>query len=331
MRIAAAVIVWASCAHAPPPVAVPTPPADLKSMSHAVIDAFDHGDLAAYEQQLATSFVHVEEGNKPTDRAHDLEILKKRDAHSPHVAERTWTEENVLVTGDQAAFVGHAAERSSGGHGGYTFDGRYTLVWRFVDGAWKLASWTWAAVPEDGEAVRWNRIFKHGTGFEKQPNKLLVETLKTLKPGTALDLASGQGRNVLYEASQGWKATAIDISHEGLEQTRAGAKERGLTVDTIEADLDTAELGTAKYDLVSMLYAGADAKQLAKAKAALKPGGVFVFEYFAAGVGKMEGPAPGELAKAFDGFEILKDEVVEDTPDWAMDRAKLQRFVARKR
>ena len=38
-----------------------------------------------------------------------------------------------------------------------------------------------------------------------------------------------------------------------------------------------------------------------------------------------------QLARLFTGFEIVRDDVVEDTPDWAKDRARLVRFVARKR
>lgn len=42
--------------------------------------------------------------------------------------------------------------------------------------------------------------------------------------------------------------------------------------------------------------------------------------------------ADGELAALFkDGFDVVRDEVVETTPDWKKDRAKVQRFVARKR
>jgi hypothetical protein len=47
--------------------------------------------------------------------------------------------------------------------------------------------------------------------------------------------------------------------------------------------------------------------------------------------GQDDGIPPGKLARIFgDGFEILRDDVVDDVPDWAMDRAKLARFVARK-
>jgi hypothetical protein len=42
--------------------------------------------------------------------------------------------------------------------------------------------------------------------------------------------------------------------------------------------------------------------------------------------------AAGKLAALFkDGFDVLRDEVVETTPDWKRDRAKVEHFVARKR
>ena len=60
---------------------------------------------------------------------------------------------------------------------------------------------------------------------------------------------------------------------------------------------------------------------------------LFVLEYFAYAPdnGQDDGIKPGVLAKQFADFEILRDEQVDGTPDWAMSHAKLQRFVARKR
>jgi hypothetical protein len=81
-----------------------------------------------------------------------------------------------------------------------------------------------------------------------------------------------------------------------------------------------------------MIYAGSDDKIVEKVKPSIKPGGLFVVEFFAATPSDTGGFKPGQLAKAFaDGFEILRDDVVDDHPDWARDKAKLVRFVARKR
>ncbi|HEX4451511.1 MAG TPA: methyltransferase domain-containing protein [Kofleriaceae bacterium] len=313
-------IVLAGCA------AVTPPPLDVIAASHDAVVAYDHADVTRAARLLGSDFVELGRA-VPLDRDHELEHLRARKTdNTPVIANRTWSEEHTVVAHDQAVFVGRAAEVSDGK--GYTYDGRYTLVWRIENGAWKVASLQWARV--EPEAERFDDVYRSGHGFETAPNKLLVSTIEKLPPGTALDLMCGQGRNALYEASRGWRATGIDYSAVGIDQARRAASERKLEVELVDADLDKTALGEAKYDLVSMLYAGADPKLIAKAQAALKPGGTFVYEYFAAGVATMEGAKPGELAKLFDGYDITLDEQVDDVPDWAMAHAKLQRFVARK-
>lgn len=330
----AALLILAACS--PTPAArAPAPPVDVKQLSHAVTDAFDRGDTKAVEAVLATGFVQSEDG-EPRDREHVLAKLAKFDPTKPHIVERTWSNEHVLAKGDEAVFVGQAAERDSSGRGGRTYDGKYTLAWQWDGAAWKLALWTWQRAGQAAETDTWNDVFRHGTGFEKQPNKLLVSTEGPLARGTALDILSGQGRNVLYLASAGWKATGIDFSHEGIVQTRDAARAKHLEVELIEDDIDKADLGTAKYDLVTMIYAGNDAKTIAKAQQALKPGGTFVYEYFAktdqTGNKEWGGFAKGEIAKLFAGWDIVRDEIVEDEPDWGGgSKEPLVRFVARKR
>jgi hypothetical protein len=100
----------------------------------------------------------------------------------------------------------------------------------------------------------------------------------------------------------------------------------------VQTDAEAYDFGTARWDLVTMLYAGSSTKMIERIKPSLKPGGRFVLEFFASKPGERGGFAPGQLAALFaDGFDILRDEVVDDTPDWAQNRATLVRFVARKR
>ncbi len=347
MRTAAAALVLAACAHAPsavppavplatrPATAPPTGPvvaamrSDVKRLSHDVIEAFDRGDVAAVEPRLAPGFVHVE-GGSPRDLDHDLAKLRARKPSDPHISRRTWSNEHVFVTRREAVFIGDALEQSTGRNGGYSYDGRYTLAWHFDDGAWQLALYTWNAKSATSDSDFFNSVYKGGTGFTKEPNQLLVTTLASVKPGRALDIMMGQGRNALYLAEHGWKVTGVDFAHEGILEARAAASAKGVPLETIEADVDTFDFGTAKYDLVAMIYAGADPRHVAKAQAAVKPGGMFVLEYFGASEQGMDGPAPGALAKEFAGWDILRDTVTEGVPDWAMNHAVIQRFVARK-
>ncbi|MEV4949377.1 methyltransferase domain-containing protein [Streptomyces sp. NPDC053755] len=60
------------------------------------------------------------------------------------------------------------------------------------------------------------------------PNPLLVREAAGLEPGTALDLGCGEGGDVLWLASRGWRVTGVDISATALERAAAHAAEAGL-------------------------------------------------------------------------------------------------------
>jgi hypothetical protein len=100
----------------------------------------------------------------------------------------------------------------------------------------------------------------------------------------------------------------------------------------VEADADSYDFGVARWDLVTMIYAGSSTKLIERIKPSIKPGGLFVLEFFANVPGEPGGFAEGQLAGLFaPDFAIVRDEAVEDTPDWAKDRARLVRFVARRK
>lgn len=309
----------------------------IREKSHAVLTAFDKGDIAAVRAALADGFVHFE-GGTPRTRDDDLARLARYTPDTPHIGTRTWTKEFVYVHPDSAVFVGRADETTAGGtklRGGYIYHGWYTLAWHRVGTAWKLELWTYKAAGAAAERDQWNQIYRDGVGFNKQPNTLLVETVAHVKPGRALCLAMGQGRNALYLASRGWKVTGVDFSDEAIRIARETATRNKLSLDAVKADINTYDFGTARWDLVTMIYASDDPAWIQKIKPSLKHGGLFVLEYFHDNdkPGVRDGSfAKGELAKLFgDGFTIVRDEVVDGVPDWAKDHASLVRFVARKK
>src|SRR4030095_16861367 len=58
------------------------------------------------------------------------------------------------------------------------------------------------------ETERWNRILtSESPTFNTKPNEFLVEIVKNRKPGTALDVGMGQGRNAIWLAQEGLEAT----------------------------------------------------------------------------------------------------------------------------
>jgi SAM-dependent methyltransferase len=294
-----------------------------------MLDAFDRGDAAAVAAITTPSFVRFEVG-KVHERAAELARLRPR---TPDFT-RTWKDEHVYVGASDATFIGLAAEHEIGNdsHGNREYDGWYTVAWTRDGGAWKVAHWTWQPYRSalDFQREHWNDDFRQDVGFTHDPNQLLVTATAGAPPGAALDLATGQGRNALHLASHGWTVTAVDISDEGLRRAREAAARAHVALDTVQADIDTYDYGVGKWDLVTEIYVPDPVARAGKIKAALRPGGLFVLEFFLdEGDG---GVKPAELRAQFtDGFDILRDEVVDDRPDWGQDRAKLVRFVARKR
>ena len=66
------------------------------------------------------------------------------------------------------------------------------------------------------EVERWNRILTSPKPmFNVAPNAFLVEMTKGLKPGRALDVGMGQGRNTIYLAQQGWDSVGFDPADRG--------------------------------------------------------------------------------------------------------------------
>ncbi|HET7499573.1 MAG TPA: methyltransferase domain-containing protein [Kofleriaceae bacterium] len=334
-------LVLSACAHTPVAPVVPAEPppteAMIESLSHELLDAYDRGDHATLDRLFAPGFVMFEYEHL-RDRDKMLERSTGKPPHPPKMT-RTWKEQHVYLRDHDAVFIGMAAERETGNevHGNREYSGWYTMSWIRDHGAWKASHWTWEPHQSDIENARamWNDTFRQGVGFEHKPNRLLVDTVRGLTPGTALDVMTGQGRNALYLASQGWKVTGIDISDEGLRLAREAAAAQHVELQAVQADVKTYEFGVAKWDLVTMIYAGSSTDMIEKIKKSIKPGGKFILEFFAARPGEngtFGGFKDGQLAGLFaDGFTIERDEMVEDVPDWAENRARLVRFVARKR
>lgn len=87
------------------------------------------------------------------------------------------------------------------------------------------------------------------------PNRFVARDLADLPPGTALDLACGEGRNSRWLASRGWRVTALDFSPVAVEKGRRLAAQDGAPgeVDWVVGDVLTHSLPT-DLDLVVVAY-----------------------------------------------------------------------------
>lgn len=193
------------------------------------------------------------------------------------------------------------------------------------------------------DPARWDKVFgADQPHYRTAPNDFLQRCLarladeQWLAPGSAIDLAGGDGRNALLLAEKGWKTTLIDISKVGLEQARAAAAKKSLTLDCREADLYTFDYGVAKWDLLSLIYFNPALAIVEKLKAAVKPGGVIVIEgqgseHEGGGPPKATLYKPGQLLKAFADWRVLHYEDGRFESDWNLGpKTHVVRLLARK-
>jgi len=69
-----------------------------------------------------------------------------------------------------------------------------------------------------------------------------------------LCLADGEGRNSVYLASLGYDVTAVDNSLVGLEKAQKLAKVKGVSINTVHADLADYDLGIQKWDAIVSIF-----------------------------------------------------------------------------
>jgi thioredoxin reductase/SAM-dependent methyltransferase len=137
-----------------------------------------------------------------------------------------------------------------------------------------------AARPSANEAD-WDHRYGGDQLWSGKPNGTLVNEVKGLAPGRALDVGAGEGGDALWLAEQGWTVTASDISTRALERVDSEAQRRGLRVECHHADanaLGAFEAGA--FDLVSAQYASIprtrDGRGVRNVLDAVAPGGTLL-------------------------------------------------------
>jgi SAM-dependent methyltransferase len=161
--------------------------------------------------------------------------------------------------------------------------------------------------------------------------------VKERKPGKALNIGIGDGRNSLFLAAQGWDVTGFDISDVGITQARERAQSAGLKLNALVDDVDQFHYGEERWDLVVGMYEHEMITRNAeKIIASLKHGGLIVVEGLhrdanQKGVeGDYYGYRSNELLRAFDRLRILRYEENKAVPYWNQNGrpAPIVRFFA---
>lgn len=199
------------------------------------------------------------------------------------------------------------------------------------------------------EYERWEARFKEpGYHFGTEPNAFLKSKADLLKPGQkALSIADGEGRNGVFLAGLGLDVLAIDFSPSALAKSQALAKQRGVTLRTEQADLETWQWPAAAFDVVvgiffQFLAPASRTRVFAGIKRALKPGGLVLIEGY--GLKQLEyktgGPGIADqlytkpmLQDAFDDFasvEITEYDAMLSEGDRHVGMSALVDLVGRK-
>lgn len=165
----------------------------------------------------------------------------------------------------------------------------------------------------------------------REPSPWVVRFAAALPPGAhVLDVACGHGRHARWLARHGCRVTAVDVD-AACGASLAGAGSIGF----VQADLEGAPwpFGGQTFDAVVVVHY-LHRPLLPLLAAALAPGGLLVYETFAAGnerFGRPRNPdfllQPRELLQAFSGLRIL---AFEDGLQASPTTAMVQRIAARR-
>lgn len=135
------------------------------------------------------------------------------------------------------------------------------------------------------DADGWDRRYQASALVRSaEPTQTVAEHCAELSQGRALDLATGEGRNSIWLACQGWRVTAVDFSTVALDKGRRIADAQGAEVaariDWVTADVVAYRPDLGGYDLVIIAYLHLPAPQrgtiLRSAATATAPGGMLL-------------------------------------------------------
>jgi len=127
------------------------------------------------------------------------------------------------------------------------------------------------------DATQWDERYRASAGgvWAAEPPAVVREIVSALRPGTAIDVATGDGRTAVWLAARGWGCIGIDFSAAGL--ALAAARPGGDAVTWTHADVHEWE-PPAPVGLVVSCYLHLPESAAAVARIAewVAPGGTLV-------------------------------------------------------
>ena len=192
-------------------------------------------------------------------------------------------------------------------------------------------------VGDRAEIEFWNRVLTAPKPrFNTAPNSFLGEMIKGLKPGRALDVGMGQGRNTIYLAQQGWESVGFDPADRAVASAQEQAAKLGVKITTHVSRAEDFDWGESAWDLIVLSYVGGR-DYVDKVERALRPGGMVVIEGFHRDATKSQpiGPAvvfdTNELLQLFSALRVVRYEDTNAVGDFIQNETRVVRLAAIKR
>ena len=89
-----------------------------------------------------------------------------------------------------------------------------------------------------GDESYWNHKFNNRIEKLLPPEKLLLDDIESFQFGElGLELACGDGRNIIPLAKKGYVMTGVDFSKIAIERLKRFSKEQSVLVDVFQMDL----------------------------------------------------------------------------------------------
>ena len=164
------------------------------------------------------------------------------------------------------------------------------------------------------DAQAWNeRYAASELVWSAEPNRFVAEIVAPLEPGSAVDIAAGEGRNAIWLVQRGWTVLATDYSEVAISRLRdRAAALLGEWADRLEAVVADATLpvpDAEARDLVLFSYLQLPPEQMSQALraglASVRPGGHLVVVGHAGRNLEHGWGGPSERAVLHDPDEVL--------------------------
>jgi SAM-dependent methyltransferase len=128
------------------------------------------------------------------------------------------------------------------------------------------------------------RYAQPGFAYGTEPNEFLASAAGRIPAGPVLSLGEGEGRNATYLASLGHPVVAVDQSDVGLAKARGLARDRGVQIETVCADLGAFPSEPGAWSGIVSIFChlprGVRIPLYAAAVRGLMPGGVLLLEAY---------------------------------------------------